>query len=90
MDDPFIRTYIDGVLKNIRTQVILKLIKPYTRIEISSISKVELLMNVDFSESAPFFSLSDRLLCLAPQYPRSRCRGFARHVDLGQQAPRKN
>ncbi|ORZ16492.1 PCI domain-domain-containing protein [Absidia repens] len=39
MDDPFIRTYIDDVLKNIRTQVLIKLIKPYTRIEIGFISK---------------------------------------------------
>ncbi|ORY44451.1 PCI-domain-containing protein [Rhizoclosmatium globosum] len=39
MDDSFIRTYIDGVLKNIRTQVLIKLIKPYTRIEIPFISK---------------------------------------------------
>ncbi|KAI8612620.1 PCI domain-containing protein [Chytriomyces sp. MP71] len=39
MDDAFIRTYIDGVLKNIRTQVLIKLIKPYTRIEIPFISK---------------------------------------------------
>ncbi|CAG8555173.1 12220_t:CDS:10 [Ambispora leptoticha] len=39
MDDPFIRTYIDDVLKNIRTQVLLRLIKPYTRIEIPFISK---------------------------------------------------
>jgi COP9 signalosome complex subunit 2 len=40
MGDPFIRTYIDDVLKNIRTQVLIKLIKPYTRIDISFISKV--------------------------------------------------
>ncbi|KAJ3395019.1 hypothetical protein HDU84_004477 [Entophlyctis sp. JEL0112] len=39
MDDVFIRTYIDGVLKKIRTQVLVKLIKPYTRIEIPFISK---------------------------------------------------
>ncbi|KAJ3249160.1 hypothetical protein HDU77_007842 [Chytriomyces hyalinus] len=39
MDDTFIRTYINGVLKNIRTQVLIKLIKPYTRIEIPFISK---------------------------------------------------
>ncbi|CAG8606029.1 10341_t:CDS:10, partial [Scutellospora calospora] len=39
MDDPFIRTYIDDVLKNIRTQVLLRLIKPYTRIEIPFVSK---------------------------------------------------
>uniref|UniRef100_A0A1D1YX05 COP9 signalosome complex subunit 2 n=1 Tax=Anthurium amnicola TaxID=1678845 RepID=A0A1D1YX05_9ARAE len=39
MDDLFIRTYIDDVLKNIRTQVLLRLIKPYTRIEIPFVSK---------------------------------------------------
>ncbi|KAG0170455.1 COP9/signalosome complex subunit Csn2 [Apophysomyces sp. BC1015] len=39
MDDMFIRTYIDDVLKNIRTQVMIKLIKPYTRIELTFISK---------------------------------------------------
>ncbi|KAG0347941.1 hypothetical protein BG004_006504 [Podila humilis] len=38
MDDPFIRAYIDDVLKNIRTQVLIRLIKPYTRIEIPFIS----------------------------------------------------
>lgn len=40
MGDPFIRAYIDDVLKNIRTQVVIKLIKPYTRIDINFISKV--------------------------------------------------
>ncbi|KAJ3039363.1 COP9 signalosome complex subunit 2 [Rhizophlyctis rosea] len=39
MDDPFIRTYIDDVLKNIRTQVLVDLIKPYTRIQIKFVSK---------------------------------------------------
>ncbi len=34
MDDPFIRDYIEDLLKNIRTQVLLKLIKPYTRIRL--------------------------------------------------------
>ena len=43
MHDPFIRTYIDDVLKNIHTQVLLRLIKPYTRIEIPFVSKVWLL-----------------------------------------------
>ncbi|AQK89246.1 COP9 signalosome complex subunit 2 [Zea mays] len=39
MDDPFIRNYIEDLLKNIRTQVLLKLIKPYTRIRIPFISQ---------------------------------------------------
>lgn len=43
MDDPFIRNYIEDLLKNVRTQVLLKLIKPYTRIRIPFISKVLLL-----------------------------------------------
>ncbi|KAA3476703.1 CDP-diacylglycerol--serine O-phosphatidyltransferase 1-like [Gossypium australe] len=36
---PFIRNYIEDLLKNVRTQVLLKLIKPYTRIRIPFISK---------------------------------------------------
>mmetsp|Transcript_5110 Transcript_5110/g.9638 ORF Transcript_5110/g.9638 Transcript_5110/m.9638 type:complete len:437 (-) Transcript_5110:163-1473(-) len=39
MDDPFIRDYIEDLLKNIRTQVLLKLIRPYTRIRIPFISQ---------------------------------------------------
>jgi hypothetical protein len=38
-DDAFIRQYIEDLLKNIRTQVVLKLIQPYTRIRIPFISK---------------------------------------------------
>ena len=40
MDDPFIREHIDELLQNIRTQVLIKLIKLYTRIYIPFISKV--------------------------------------------------
>ena len=39
MDDPFIRAYIEDLLKNIRTQVLLKVITPYTRISIAFIAK---------------------------------------------------
>ncbi|EGG20028.1 proteasome component region PCI domain-containing protein [Cavenderia fasciculata] len=39
MEDPFIRMYIEDLLKNIRTQVLLKLLEPYTRIRIPFISK---------------------------------------------------
>ncbi|XP_055818819.1 COP9 signalosome complex subunit 2-like [Solanum dulcamara] len=39
MDDPFIRNYIEDLLRKVRTQVLLKLIKPYTRIRIPFISK---------------------------------------------------
>jgi len=38
MEDTFIRNYIQDLLKNIRTQVLVKTIKPYTRIKIPSIA----------------------------------------------------
>jgi len=47
MDDPFIREHIEDLLRNIRTQVLIKLIKPYTRIHIPFISKE---LNVDSDE----------------------------------------
>merc|ERR1711976_1056657 len=39
LDDPFIRLYIEELLKTIRTEVLLILIKPYTHIKIQHISK---------------------------------------------------
>ncbi|GAA5991436.1 hypothetical protein JCM11641_005282 [Rhodosporidiobolus odoratus] len=39
MDDPFIRFYIDDVLRSLRTQWILEIIKPYTRVEISYLAR---------------------------------------------------
>lgn len=38
-DDAFIQQYIEDLLKNIRTQVVLNLIQPYTRIRIPFVSK---------------------------------------------------
>ncbi|KAG2224694.1 hypothetical protein INT45_009009 [Circinella minor] len=39
MGDSFIRAYIDDVLANIRKQFLVKLIKPYTRIELAFMAK---------------------------------------------------
>ncbi|RKP10241.1 PCI domain-containing protein [Thamnocephalis sphaerospora] len=39
MGDPFIEEYIADVLRTIRTQVLLELIRPYTRIDIGSIAQ---------------------------------------------------
>jgi len=39
LDDPFIRDYIDDLLKNIRTQVLLKILTPYTKIRIPFLSQ---------------------------------------------------
>ncbi|KAK9758950.1 PCI domain [Popillia japonica] len=44
MDDPFIREHIEDLLRNIRTQVLIKLIRPYTRIQIPHISRE---LNID-------------------------------------------
>jgi COP9 signalosome complex subunit 2 len=40
MDDPFIRHYMEDLLRNIRTQVLLKLVGPYTRVRFDFIAKV--------------------------------------------------
>ncbi|XP_067928080.1 COP9 signalosome complex subunit 2-like [Watersipora subatra] len=47
MEDPFIREHIEDLLRNIRTQVLIKLIKPYTRIHIPFISRE---LNIDAAE----------------------------------------
>jgi hypothetical protein len=40
MDDSFMRDYIDDLLKNIRTQVLLKLLTPYSKIRIGFLATV--------------------------------------------------
>jgi len=39
LDDAFIKDYIDDLLKNIRTQVLLKLLTPYTKIRIKFLAE---------------------------------------------------
>lgn len=38
LDDPFMKDYIDDLMKNIRTQVLLKIVGPYSRIKIPFLS----------------------------------------------------
>jgi len=38
MDDTFMRDYIDDLLRNIRTQVLLKILTPYTKIRVAFLS----------------------------------------------------
>ncbi len=40
MDDPFIRSYIGELLRSLRTQYLIDLIKPYTRLELTFLAKV--------------------------------------------------
>jgi len=39
MDDPFIRYYIGDLLRSLRTQYLIDLIKPYTRLELSFLAR---------------------------------------------------
>jgi len=47
MDDNFIRSYIGDLLRSLRTQYLIDLIKPYTRLELSFLAKQ---LNVDTAE----------------------------------------
>ena len=40
MDDPFIRSYIGELLRSLRTQYLIDLIKPYTRLELAFLATV--------------------------------------------------
>lgn len=47
MNDQFIKENIDSLLKLIRTQVLVKLIKPYTRVKLTSLAAE---LNIDYDE----------------------------------------
>ncbi|OCH90066.1 PCI-domain-containing protein [Obba rivulosa] len=47
MDDSFIRSYIGELLRSLRTQYLIDLIKPYTRLELSFLAKQ---LNIDKDE----------------------------------------
>ena len=39
MDDPFIRQYVEDLLTNVRTQVLLRLIRPYTQVRLPFLAR---------------------------------------------------
>ena len=43
MEDEFIREHIEELLRNIRQQVLVKLIRPYTKVRIHFLSQVRLI-----------------------------------------------
>lgn len=43
MDDLFIRSYIGESLRSLRTQYLIDLLKPYTRLELSFLAKLRTL-----------------------------------------------
>lgn len=46
LQDSFIRAYIDDVLRSLRTQYLVDLIKPYTRIELGFLAKVSVVRSI--------------------------------------------
>jgi COP9 signalosome complex subunit 2 len=67
MEDTFIREHIEDLLRNIRTQVLIKLIKPYTKINIQFIAKE---LNIDQNEVESLL-----VACILDRYKRARgCR----------------
>lgn len=57
MDDAFIRSYIGDLLRSLRTQYLIDLIKPYTRLELSFLAKV-----ISLHSSKRIFSPSSQQL----------------------------
>ncbi|KAG7670147.1 putative COP9 signalosome complex subunit 2 [Nannochloris sp. 'desiccata'] len=47
LDDPFVSPYIDDLKRNVRTQVVLRAIAPYTRVKLDFVANQ---LNVDVSE----------------------------------------
>jgi COP9 signalosome complex subunit 2 len=81
MDDPFIRTYIDDVLKGLRTQYLLDLIQSYTRIELAFLSRH---LNITVS------AVEDLLmtLILDDKIPNARIDQVKQRLELDQSAKR--
>lgn len=76
MEDHFIREHIEDLLKNIRTQVLVKLIRPYTRVRITFIAKE---LNIDSVEV-------ERLLvsCILDNTVRGRIDQVQQILELDQ------
>ncbi|BGP14910.1 hypothetical protein JCM10213_003733 [Rhodosporidiobolus nylandii] len=61
MDDPFIRGYIDDVLRSLRTQWILEIIKPYTRVEIAYLARQLGIPNEEVEEIVVALILDEKI-----------------------------
>ena len=74
MDDPFIRNYIEDLLRNIRTQVLIKLIKPYTTIRIPFVSKVPLPFSLSYLRLVlQYKGMQRKKSSLLASYTAARC-----------------
>lgn len=61
MDDPFIRQYVEDLLRKIRTQVLLKLIQPYTRVRLPFISRALHIPEADVEQLLVSLILDNRI-----------------------------
>ena len=68
MDDQFIREHIEILLRTIRTKVLIKLIKPYTKIRIEFIAQ-ELNIAVVLTANATMANKSDKKYFLKKKKP---------------------
>lgn len=60
-DDPFIRAYLEDLLKNIRTQVLIQMIQPYTRIRLPFISSQLNIQEADVEQLLVSLILDNRI-----------------------------
>jgi COP9 signalosome complex subunit 2 len=77
MDDQFIREHIEILLRTIRTKVLVKLIKPYTKIRIQSIAHE---LNIDTNEVENLL-----VSCILDQTIRGRIDQVNHVLELDQQ-----
>jgi len=61
LDDPFIAQFIANVLREIRTQVLLQLIRPYTKVTIPFISKKLNILPAEVQELLVFLILDNKV-----------------------------
>lgn len=61
MDDTFIKNYIDDVLKSIRTQALLDLIKPFTRVQLDFLSRRLMIPSEEVEGLLAHLILDDRV-----------------------------
>ena len=61
LGDAFIRQYLEDLLTNVRTQVLLKLIQPYTRVTLNFVSKKLNISLVDVEQLLVMLILDKRI-----------------------------
>ena len=84
MDDPFIRSYIGELLRSLRTQYLIDLIKPYTRLELA------FLATVPYINLIPYTTTNVSNSALATKCRRCGSGRSPYWIDPGGQSRRQN